>query len=496
MRRFLFVLLSCCAVLLGGLAWYNYTHDELGILNPEFSSRRITAAENFVKTRYILGNPEKYDSFAFGSSRVAVLPLTELGDGRRWYNMSYQAGVPAEWLATLQYFVAGGVQVKTVLCGLDDASFRIDPEEHVRAFGDKVPYRPYDVETYLRLLFRRPEAPKPADFVYENGIFFDIYGTGNTPYPWRDEAIERDPAAHAASDVFWQSSARREDRLDATMRDIEELCAFARAHDIELIFFLNPLWQTTYIDNDAAELDAFRRRLAQVTDYYDFSGLNDVATDAYNFYESSHYRPVTGRRILARLFGGAAESPAGFGSYVTAETVEAHLTMLHAQQAAWEASHPDVRPRMEYERQFVRWCPPMLSGAARTDVRLMVHLDHVGDAAAVAPGAHVTWPAADAKKNPDGTLKLSGFQLPGMGVPQETAIVLRAADGSQWYLRAHGMDRPDINGMVGLADVRLGWQAEARSDGLPPGSYALSVVTRTAEGDLLASGDLMTLEKH
>lgn len=485
MRRFFFILMASLAVLLGSLAWYNYTHDELGILNPDFSSRRITAAENFIKTRYILDNPKKYDAFCFGSSRVAVLPLTEIDDGCRWYNMSYQAGTPAEWLETLQYFVKGGVTVKTVLIGLDDVSFRIDPQDHIREFGDKVPYRPHDIETYLRLLFRKPEPPRPADFVYDNGIYFDIYGTGNTPYPWRDEAIEQDPAKHRAKETFLHSAARTENRMEAAMKDIADLCAFAKAHDIRLIFYMNPLWQATYIDNDPAELDTFRRRLVELTDYYDFSGLNEVATDPYNFYEESHFRPLVGRKILQRIFGDAPENPEGFGVHVTKDTVETHIARLAQQQQRWELSHPDVRNEMNYRRQFGAWCPPALRGTVREDVRLYAHFDQVNGAA---PKGTAAWPQ-------QGSLKAAGWLLPGTGAPIETAAVLRDADGTSWYMKAGPIPRPDVNRMANLGeDVRTGFQIDARRGDLPSGTYTLSFLARLVDGTLLSSGDVLTLE--
>lgn len=66
-------------------------------------------------------------------------------------------------------------------------------------------------------------------------------------------------------------------------------------------------------------LDRFREiqyRLAQITPYYDFSGLNRITTDDYYYYEVSHYRPIVGDMIIHRIFDMPKEADTDFGKYV------------------------------------------------------------------------------------------------------------------------------------------------------------------------------------
>ena len=120
-HRFFCVLLSSMLVLCAGTAAVNIERDPLGILRGDFSGVRQEPDQHFVKMRYILSHPDRYDSFAFGSSRMAKIDLSRAGDG--WYCLSYSQGASDEWLADLKQLLAAGVPVRRLLIGLDDASF-------------------------------------------------------------------------------------------------------------------------------------------------------------------------------------------------------------------------------------------------------------------------------------------------------------------------------------------------------------------------------------
>ena len=61
MKQFVFRFLFCSLLLLGGLAFYNYTYDVYGLLNVTEYSVQFNA--HFNKVKYLLGNPSKYNAF-------------------------------------------------------------------------------------------------------------------------------------------------------------------------------------------------------------------------------------------------------------------------------------------------------------------------------------------------------------------------------------------------------------------------------------------------
>ncbi len=87
-----------------------------------FKNVRATGTEpnrNYIKMRYILTNPDKYDGFLFGSSRVGAIHTDKITD-KRIYNITYSVGLPAEHLANLQTFRENGIIPQRIYIGVDN----------------------------------------------------------------------------------------------------------------------------------------------------------------------------------------------------------------------------------------------------------------------------------------------------------------------------------------------------------------------------------------
>ena len=228
-----------------------------------------------MKIRYLLTVPQKYDAYCFGSSRVGNIDLTKINDGHSYYNMTYSAGVPEEWLHDLQILLRHNVSVKKVLLGIDDFSFRENPKAH-ESQTLRLPYRDDgNFRTYISVLLKQPSL---TPFVSDKSSIFDIYGTGRPLHDAPDIKIEQDVAAHINDSKFsipsHASGYYLKETIDA-LNSIKELCA---ERDIELIVFFNPIHKTTYLYNNLDELNEFKSQLANITAYYDFSGLNKITT--------------------------------------------------------------------------------------------------------------------------------------------------------------------------------------------------------------------------
>jgi hypothetical protein len=92
---------------------------------------------------------------------------------------------------------------------------------------------------------------------------------------------------------------------------------------------------TTYLNCNVEQFNAFKKQLSEVTDYFDFSGINSITSNNYYYYETSHYRYVVADMILARIFNDPPVSlPSDFGVLVTRANLEAHLQNLRS-QLAW-----------------------------------------------------------------------------------------------------------------------------------------------------------------
>lgn len=328
MKRFLIKLLPFFLWIFLLMVVVPVTIDPYNVFHVEnIRDNGVEPNKNFLKTEYVIRHPEKFDAFLFGSSRVSSIHSDKI-EGYRCYNMTYSEGVSKEHLDDLRAMLENGVWPRMVMVGVDSISFMIDPEEH----KDSLLRCPYPVnrreraEFYLKY-FEPITAVKSlwTTFFEPRAVTYDrtIYETGWT----LDYGVE--------SHMDWGKAepdwtALYANRTPQALEEIRQLKALCDANGIRLIVFTNPMHRLTYqkaMENGYRE---FLAGLAQVTDYYNFSGLNGVTTDNGYYLETSHYKPEVGDMILQAIFEGTVDGELkaqGFGYYVTKENCEDFLRM-------------------------------------------------------------------------------------------------------------------------------------------------------------------------
>jgi hypothetical protein len=335
------VLLLAFAVV--GLA--NYVLDPYGLFRKDFSWQFVEPDKDFIKTRYVTENPDRFDCFVFGSSRVNSIDVRKIKDAT-CYNMHSPVALPRNYLDDMRYLLKKRVRMKLVLIGLDDFSFKLDPNAQLSQPLTH-PYPPVlghaSFPYYLKYLFslhdikiltaiydgylKRAKGPTEAALAYR-----DLFTTGQIYSSDADESIEGDPEKHMNNPVFTERHESSGDNMAGAVDDLRALVQIARVHQVRLVFFINPLYRYAYLDSGLDEFDSFKKGLSRITEFYDFSGLNSVTTNSYYYYDNAHYRRKLGDMIIARIFGDKrAEVPADFGVLVTAENIDRHLASLRQQ---------------------------------------------------------------------------------------------------------------------------------------------------------------------
>lgn len=289
--------------------------------------------KNYFKPLHVMNNPDKYDSFLFGSSRVGFMDVTRMTDGT-YYDMMASEGLPAEHVAVLKAFIKRGIIPKNVIVGVDDISYFVDPANH-----DGILYRqmfPWDgtftdkLGFYLRYMdpitnfqsietMRDHDATQDPDWgkrLLDTGtenldIISDFNPDNNKPY-WADYYMPRE-------EVF---------------DDLQELVDICEENDIKLTVFTNPLFGYTYMQDIENGYLVFLERLADITPYYNFSGFNNLTLDSSNYYENSHYTRAIGDQMIKVMFEGETDETLlsqGFGFYVTKDNKGELLEILNGQ---------------------------------------------------------------------------------------------------------------------------------------------------------------------
>lgn len=330
MKKFVFQFIILTSFILLSLISYNYFTDPYGVFRGDFSKPRPTEPnQHFVKIKYLIENPNKYNAYCFGSSRVGSLDLKQIKNQYTYYNMAYSEGLPKEWLDDIKILLKNHVNISQILLGVDDFSFRANPKSHIFQYM-RIPYKENNLKTYFSLLLKKPSKPTFLQ-AKDKSNFFDIYDSGRPLHPYVDEEIEKNIEKHVNDKKFNDPAAYRTNRIDETIQELSEIKEIADANNIELIVFINPIHKTTYLANNLDEFNYFKIQLAKITNYYDFSGLNSITTNNYNYYETSHYRPLVGDIMLNRIFNTPPNTQTDFGIYVTPQNINTHIANLEKQ---------------------------------------------------------------------------------------------------------------------------------------------------------------------
>jgi hypothetical protein len=175
-------------------------------------------------------------------------------------------------------------------------------------------------------------------------------------------AFSRDPA-RAAQPTTGGS--------DTSLDYIRRIVAFCRAAGVDLRIFIAPehahqleitaaIGEWATVENAKRALvellaeDAARHPDAAPIPLWDFSGYTSVTTEMLPkpgsraemrfYWDSSHFKEITGDFVLDRLFGLSHPQravPPDFGVQLTAATIESALARLRADQRAYRRRHPD-----------------------------------------------------------------------------------------------------------------------------------------------------------
>jgi hypothetical protein len=280
----------------------------------------------------VFRNPERFDSFLFGTSRVSVIDTRKITTGR-FYNMSYPQSVLAEHLAIIKTFLNKGIKINNVIIGLDEYSFMTRMHEHENqlltvmhpAVSGKSP-----VTIFFRYFFRMP---RPIELSYwfkhlfknKSELYLSYNGLNLGWMNKEKEIVATGKPLFKNQALVYAPFIFDRQLVNEVLAQIDEMKELARKNNFSLIVFLNPIYAHRYA-NYAEGFLIIKEELAEHTDFYDFSGFNSVNTNSFNYYEDWHYRYLIGDMIIQRIFGnGSISVPADFGVLVTKDNVENHL---------------------------------------------------------------------------------------------------------------------------------------------------------------------------
>ena len=323
MKKFIIKILGFGGCLLAVLLALCILIDPFSVFHPlNVRDNGVEPNKNYIKTYYILKNPDKFDSFVFGASNVGNIHTDKMPGS--CYNMTYSAGYPDEYLETLRTFVANGVIPKKIYVGLGSLSYSGMGEYHLEDtlrspywYAQEHPFRFWKMylrpavvgNAVLEVMTEHTYESKSVEVFYDCGWNYD-YGYVTTCDFGGKTPEEKKAELYGTVD---EDSARLP--FEKTLEKVSEIMELCSENGIEAEFFTVPFY---YGEQLTATYIEYFKALAEITPFWNFSGYNDIVFDSANYVDTAHYNAEIGDMIIncmcyGQQYDGLYEQ--GFGVY-------------------------------------------------------------------------------------------------------------------------------------------------------------------------------------
>lgn len=332
MKKFVLKILLILCIEGSLIALLSYMVDPFNVFHvANIRDNGCEPNKNYVKMSYILDHPDSFNAYLFGSSRVGAIHVENMDSN--CYNMTYSLGVPSEHLKNIQTFAAHGIIPDTIYIGLDSLSYTYFEEEHY-AQPLRMPYeyltdhKEKFYSTYFNPALSINALSTVLDYAFsrkaESNDVFYRYGWwcdyDNQTIDWTQEV---DPSIGDTSDY--------EKNITQALKAVSEIKEVCGANGIEVIFFTNPMYRVTHKASVDAGYYDFLEGLAKITDFYNFSGLNEVTVNNSYYIDAGHYNAYVGDMMIDSMCYHKTEEKLlaeGFGVYVTKQNVDTVINIL------------------------------------------------------------------------------------------------------------------------------------------------------------------------
>ena len=364
------------------VAAFNFLTDPFGAFGDpllKWWSYDMTMNPKVAKVSYLERHAGEYDSYVIGASSSSSIPVGALSErlGGSFYNLFMYGGNMKAVEETARYVLSKGevknvvlsVYIRSAVSGDYDASSVTDGV-HGRVSGGMLRF-------WLRYLFADPRlgveklrAWKSNGYLQNANKVFDPE-TGSYDKSLRDAEPIGSLADYLSREAYagftdYPVGSLTLDHLDACIAHVKAICDLCAEKGVSLTVVCPPMYgqyMSWFAEEDQA---AFRRALAEVTDYWDFT-LSSISWEPRYFYDETHFRNDLGTMMVARVTGDESVwMPEDFGQYIPRGADPGPYSAVRADEEAYTLRVPvlmyhafdetesayDIVPAARFEEQL------------------------------------------------------------------------------------------------------------------------------------------------
>lgn len=344
-KKWLLFLLSITTLLLLLLTATNYLVDPYGFHKEHSKNTNFTTP---FKANIV--SHHSFDALMLGTSRTGVMDPTIVDKhlNVQTFNLSYPSANTEIQNRLFKYAHHFNPNIKYLIYGIDFGCF--NELRHTQKFKEFYDQKEtienkeaisifdlyFNVNTFtssVELIVNRllGEDSLEAQYVSQNGMLDYV----NYIEALKDGRYDLDTKITQSLQVFFEKEGVYKDYTFSKkfLNEFKEILAFCESNNIKVFVYIPPVYRD-HIDAIAQagywdEFELFKRELAQVTPYIDFTGHNPLSSNKENFWDTSHLRKELTETVMLRVLkGGDTSSSQSSGILVTEANIERHLAKL------------------------------------------------------------------------------------------------------------------------------------------------------------------------
>ncbi len=283
------------------LPFFNFYIDIARIFHKDYNKHYKNRSGNnrFLQTSFAIENSDKFHSFLIGSSRVGSGFSLDSEEG--WYTLWYGDGNTHEHRKSVEGLIADHTKLKHIIIGIDNLDF-FRQHKYKDYFR-----RPYPsslnekIDFYMFYLFRKPtmydiDILQGKLSLVQNSSAFDNKGSKpivSVKHIQLMKNIEMYKTSVAES--------MKEQNTENVINEIKKILELANKEDFTLSLFFHPFHYKNLLMHNPIAVKYSKKKLSEITSFYDFSGLNDFAILPSYWKESSHYTSNLGEIVFNNI---------------------------------------------------------------------------------------------------------------------------------------------------------------------------------------------------
>lgn len=333
-----FLLIFTCAIIVSLIFFcsINYIVDPFGVFGDKlfkWPTYNIVNNQRIGKIDYLDKNHDKFNSYIIGGSKSgALIPakMEQYFPGAKFYSMLMYGGDFYDYELITKYLI-DNYEIKNLVLHMSVFEIKrygrgegIQNQPHAKVTGESLPMFYFKFLT-LNLNYSREkiEAWFKKDIKDQYSVIRSEDGVFEKTKV--DKRLRENPEEFVANEPTFHKKHYKIGNIGLyknieALREIKEYCD---KNNVDFYVIAAP---THYLEMDAFDREEFTkywRMLADIVEFWDFSGYNSISMDSRNFYDVSHYSNGVGELMIARMFQDTdVEIPEDFGIYVTKDNIE------------------------------------------------------------------------------------------------------------------------------------------------------------------------------